>query len=63
MKRHHVERDHAAARTTDRGGPAPTPRYRAVLEAMAYAGAVIDPTGVLVAERLRRIREGAASGR
>lgn len=60
MKRHHVKRDHAAARTAPHGDPAATPRYWAVLEAMAYAGAVIDPTGVLAAERLRRVREGAS---
>jgi hypothetical protein len=59
MQHHHVKRDQAA-RTTDRGGPATTPRYWALLEALAYAGTVLDPTGILAAERLRRIREGAA---
>jgi hypothetical protein len=48
-----------AAGTTRRGeGTRPTRTWR-VLEAMAYAGAYIDPTGVLAVERLRRIREGA----
>jgi hypothetical protein len=60
MQHHHVKRDHAAARTTDHGEPATTPRYWAVLEALAYAGTLLDPTGILAAERLRRMREGAA---
>jgi hypothetical protein len=32
-------------------------RIWAVLEAMAYAGAVIDPSGVLATHRFRRIQE------
>jgi hypothetical protein len=32
-------------------------RIWAVLEAMAYAGAVIDPSGVLATQRFRRIQE------
>jgi hypothetical protein len=29
-----------------------------VVEALAYAGAYIDPTGVLAVEHLRRLEEG-----
>jgi hypothetical protein len=54
-----MKRNQAAAGTTRHGeGTRPTRTWR-VLEAMAYAGAYIDPTGVLAVERLRRIREGA----
>jgi hypothetical protein len=35
-------------------GRAAPSRVWALLEAMAYAGAIIDPTGVLAAERFRR---------
>jgi hypothetical protein len=50
-----------------RNQPAPTrrgectrpTRTQRVLEAMAYAGAYVDPTGILAVERLRRTREGA----
>ena len=47
-------------------GPAPPERDEpthkrsrvwALLEAMAYAGAVIDPSGVLATHRFRRIQE------
>jgi hypothetical protein len=37
--------------------PRARPRLWAVLEAMAYAGAVIDPSGVLATHRFRRIHE------
>jgi hypothetical protein len=54
-----MKRNQSAAGTNRRGeGTKPTWTWR-VLEAMAYAGAYIDPSGVLAAERLRRIREGA----
>jgi hypothetical protein len=33
-----------------------------VLEAMAYAGAVIDPSGVLATHRFRRIQEEQHGG-
>jgi hypothetical protein len=40
----------------DRPRPARS-RIWTVLEAMAYAGAVIDPTGVLATHRFRHIQE------
>jgi hypothetical protein len=54
----------ARTRTTGPGereaaGPAPS-KVWALLEAMAYAGAFIDPTGIMVAEAERRRRGGAA---
>jgi hypothetical protein len=58
-RRQLMKRNQAAAGRARRGeGTRPTRTWR-VLEAMAYAGAYIDPTGVLAVERLRRIREGA----
>jgi hypothetical protein len=32
-------------------------RLWTLIEALAYAGAYVDPTGILVAERLRRAQE------
>jgi hypothetical protein len=49
----HVDRDAA--------GPARS-RIWAVLEALAYAGAVIDPSGVLASHRFRRPREEQHDG-
>ena len=37
-------------------------RIWAVLEALAYAGATIDPSGVLVSQRLRRYQEEQRDG-
>jgi hypothetical protein len=42
-----VERDREARRS----------RVWTLIEALAYAGAVIDPSGILAVERLRRARE------
>jgi hypothetical protein len=44
---------------TRRGERATPTRTWRVFEAMAYAGAFVDPTGILAVERLRRIGEGA----
>jgi hypothetical protein len=53
-----MKRNQNAASATRRGeGTKPTWPWR-VLEAMAYAGAYINPTGVLAVEHLRRLREG-----
>jgi hypothetical protein len=42
----------------DRDAARPVPsRIWAVLEALAYAGAVIEPTGVLAVHRFRRPQE------
>jgi hypothetical protein len=41
---------------TDRTAPAPSRRWR-LIEALAYAGALIDPSGALVAQRFRRIED------
>jgi hypothetical protein len=46
------DRDRAAGN----GRPKPS-RAWALLEALAWSGAFIDPTGVLAVERLRRARE------
>jgi hypothetical protein len=43
------------APTRDRQEPLPKPsKLWTVLEALGYAGAFIDPTGVLAAQRFRR---------
>jgi hypothetical protein len=54
-----MKRNQSAAGATRRGERTKPTRTWRVLEAMAYAGAYIDPTGVLAVEHLRRIREGA----
>jgi hypothetical protein len=57
-RRHLMKRNQNPAGTTRRGEGI-TPRWAwRVLGAMAYAGAYIDPTGVLAVEHLRRLREG-----
>jgi hypothetical protein len=49
-----MQTDHTAPPTSDRGyRPAPSRAWR-VLEAMAYAGALFDPTGALMVHRFRR---------
>jgi hypothetical protein len=51
----------ASAERVESHGRHPQPsKTWALLEALAYAGAFIDPTGVLVLERLRRAREEQA---
>jgi hypothetical protein len=50
-------RDRAA---TDHTDPAPKPRPSrlwAVIEALAYAGAIIDPSGILAVQRMRQAQE------
>jgi hypothetical protein len=40
----------------DRTTPAPS-RLWSLIEALAYAGALIDPSGALVAQRFRRLED------
>ena len=45
---------------TDHADPAPEPRRSrlwTVIEALAYAGAFIDPSGILAVQRLRQAQE------
>ena len=43
---------------SDAGGRAPRPsRIRALTEALAYAGAYVDPSGILAVQRLRWAEE------
>jgi hypothetical protein len=50
-------RDRAASDHID-PAPAPRPsRLWAVVEALAYAGAVIDPSGILAVQRMRQAQE------
>jgi hypothetical protein len=50
-------RDRDDTHPTDRD-PQPRPsRWWTVIEALAYAGAFVDPSGILAVERLRRARE------
>jgi hypothetical protein len=49
-----MKTDRATPRTSDRGyRPAPSKAGR-ILEAMAYAGVLFDPTGALAVHRFRR---------
>jgi hypothetical protein len=50
-----VKEDTMSQLTTTRQ-PRPS-RLWTVIEALAYAGAVIDPSGILAVERLRRAEE------
>jgi hypothetical protein len=51
------DRERDDTHPTDRDRP-PSPTWLwTVIEALAYAGAVIDPTGILAVERMRRARE------
>ncbi|HET7517374.1 MAG TPA: hypothetical protein VFN05_06720 [Actinomycetes bacterium] len=53
IDRHGVRRDH-----TDRdGGPERRSWVWALVEALAYAGAAVDPAAALAATRLARIRD------
>jgi hypothetical protein len=50
--------DHDAADHADRGHREPRPsRISVLLEALAYAGASIDPAAALAAQRFARIRD------
>jgi hypothetical protein len=53
-----MKRNQSTASATRRGAGTKPARIWRVVEAMAYAGAYIDPTGVLAVERLRRLEEG-----
>jgi hypothetical protein len=50
-------RERDAADRADRDREAKPSRMWALLEALAYAGAYIDPTGVLAAQRFAQMRE------
>jgi hypothetical protein len=51
-------------RRHDRQEPLATPsKLWTLLEALGYAGAFLDPTGVLAAQRFRRAEEGQRHGR
>jgi len=47
--------DHSA--NADHGGERARSRIWTVIEALAYAGAYIDPSGILAVERLRQAKE------
>jgi hypothetical protein len=51
------DRDPAVTDQAVRDGEARRSRLWTVLEALAYAGAYIDPSGILAVERLRRAQE------
>jgi hypothetical protein len=50
-------RSHGAAGHADRARELEPSRIWVLLEALAYAGAFIDPTGVLAAQRFTRTRD------
>ena len=56
-------RDRDTADHAVRGREPERSRIWVLLEALAYAGAYIDPTGVLVAQRFARIRDEQRHGR
>jgi hypothetical protein len=47
--------DHSA--NADHGGERARSRIWTVIEALAYAGAYVDPSGILAVERLRQAKE------
>jgi hypothetical protein len=49
------ETDHSA--NADHNGERARSRIWTVIEALAYAGAFIDPSGILAVERLRQAKE------
>ena len=57
-RRHLIKRNQSTASATRRGEGTKPARIWRVVEALAYAGAYIDPTGVLAVEHLRRLEEG-----
>ncbi len=55
-------RDHADSSSTDHTrrtdpGRRPTSRVWTLIQALAYAGALVDPSGILAVERLRQAKE------
>jgi hypothetical protein len=54
-------RDQPGADQADLGRERPS-RLWAVLEALAYAGAFIDPSGILAVQRLRQTQEEERNG-
>jgi hypothetical protein len=54
--------DHAGTDKADLGRERPS-RLWTLLEALAYAGAYIDPSGILAVQRLRQAQEEERNGR
>jgi hypothetical protein len=55
-------RDHADSPSTDHTrrtdpGRRPTSRVWTLIQALGYAGALVDPSGILAVERLRQAKE------
>ena len=53
------DRDTAIRDTADRDREARPPRLSVLLEALAYAGASVDPIAALAARRFARVRDEA----
>ena len=53
--------DHADAGQADLGRERPS-RLWAMIEALAYAGAYIDPSGIMAVQRLRQAQEEERNG-
>jgi hypothetical protein len=53
-----LERARAAQRDADLGRERPS-RLWTLIEALAYAGAIVDPSGILAVQRLRQAQEEA----
>jgi hypothetical protein len=53
--RDHVATDPTTGRTAP--GRKPTSRIWTLIEALAYAGALVDPSGILAVERLRQAKQ------
>jgi hypothetical protein len=58
-----VLRDRDRTDRTDRIGEARRARLWTMIEALAYAGAFIDPSGILAVQRLRQAQEEERNGR
>ena len=52
-------RDRPDADRVDHDRTPGRPRLWALIEALAYAGAIVDPSGIMAVERLRRAKEEA----
>jgi hypothetical protein len=52
-----ADRDRDGTNQTDHTRQARPSRLWPLIEALAYAGAYVDPSGILAVERLRRARE------